>query len=444
MDDLKTAVETIKKRRPYIAQCEKYYAGRHDLNFATAKFRNAFGQLFQAVSLNLIKLVTDAPSDKLTITDFTVEASGRSGLGADLGERAWEIWQRNRMDVAADLVHREALKTGDGYVIVWPDDSGKATLYPQVSANMMVSYDAEQRGRIVYAAKVWETEEGLYRLNIYYADRIERFISRNKSKGMLPDAAGFIEMSDDPVLENTYGIVPVFHFANMVDILGRGQAEAFDAIPIQQALNKLLCDMLVASEFGAFPQRWATGIETEYDSTGKAVTPFVAGTERLWTSEAPETKFGDFTTTDLRQFIDIKEGFKRDIAAITSTPLQYFMVSRNGEAAESGESRRRSESRFITKCEKKQTIFGHVWSDAISLALKIEGVSDARLFTTWKDSGLISEDELLNNLLLKKDIGVSTRQLLTEAGYGENEIEEMAAEKEEAAGRAAAAFNAGE
>lgn len=439
MDDLKTSLEAIKKQQPYIRICERYYDGRHELNFATAKFRNAFGELFRAISLNLIKLVIDAPSDKLTVIDFSTEDGD-----AVSAKHAWEIWQRNRMDITADLVHREALKTGNAYVIVWPDAKGHAALYPQVSSNMFVAYDSEERGKIVYAAKVWETDEGYYRLNLYYADRIERYVSRNTSKGLLPEAAGFTALTEDPILENQYGIVPVFHFANHFDMRGRGQSEMFDAIPIQQALNKLLCDMLVASEFGAFPQRWATGIEVEVDSTGKAVTPFVAGTERLWTSESHETKFGDFTTTDLKQFVDIKESFKRDIAAVTSTPLQYFMVSRNEAAAESGESRRRSESRFITKCQQKQTVFGHVWSDCLAFALRLEGRLDVSLFTHWKDPGQLSEDELLQNLLIKKDLGVSRRQLLIEAGYGEAQIRDMAAETQTELEAAASVFNAGE
>src|SRR5207248_10001232 len=84
-------------------------------------------------------------------------------------------------------------------------------------------------------------------------------------------------------LNNPYGIVPVFHFANNADIGAFGQSELRAALPIQDGLNKSILDMLVAMEFSAFRQRWIAGLEVDTDpATGKQILPFQPGVERLW------------------------------------------------------------------------------------------------------------------------------------------------------------------
>src|SRR5213078_183591 len=109
------------------------------------------------------------------------------------------------------------------------------------------------------------------RINLFCADRIEKYISRSKSEGSVPDAGEFTPLGD--AVANPYGIVPVFHFANNADIGKPGRSELEAAIPIQDGLNKAVLDMLVAMEFTAFRQRWAAGIEIEYGEDGKAVSP---------------------------------------------------------------------------------------------------------------------------------------------------------------------------
>ena len=60
----------------------------------------------------------------------------------------------------------------------------------------------------------------------------------------------------------------------------------------------------------------------------------------------------------------------------------------------------------------RQESFGQVWADAMAFALKIEGREDVRLITDWEDPAPMSEREVLENLLLKKRLGLSTEQAL--------------------------------
>jgi len=83
---------------------------------------------------------------------------------------------------------------------------------------------------------------------------------------------------------------------------------------------------------------------------------------------------------------------------------------------------RKAESRFIAKVRDRQVNFGQTWSDVMQFALQIEGHRDVLLSTRWEDAARLTEKETLENILLKKEIGLSSEQALSEAGYGADEI----------------------
>jgi hypothetical protein len=291
-----------------------------------------------------------------------------------------------------------------------------------------------------FAAKYWRTADGFVRLNLRYRDRIEKYISRRPSELALPDASEFVVLgpksnvqgprpndTERPwTLPNPFGQIPVFHFANTSEIGTFGKSELAQAIPIQNGLNKAVLDMLVAMEFSAFRQRWVSGIEVEYDTNGEVIPPFKIGVDRLWLSGDPNTTFGDFNTTDLDQFLKVKDSFRVDMASVTGTPLHYFLQSIRGFA--SGEALGRAEARFLARVLDRQKCFGQAWSRLMSFALKAAGHGDnIRLRTLWEDPAPMSERELLENLILKKRLGLTTEQALTEAGYGRADISQMLA-----------------
>lgn len=419
--DLQT--RAIKYERP-----ERYYNGEHDLKFATEKFENTFGTLFREFALNLCPVVCDAVRDKLRIDSFGVMSTRVAELGNDssdsqnspnsINSLTRQIWHRNRMATRAGEVHKEALKTGDAYLIVWPDDLGRACLYPNRAANISVAYDEDSLGRIAYAAKTWRTSDKHIRLNLLYPDRIERYISKEKSEGSLPEAKEFESQNPQSEIQNPFGVVPVFHFANNADLGTYGRSELEAAIPVQDGLNKSVLDMLVAMEYSAFRQRWVAGIEVDYDAEGKAISPFKNGIDNLWVA-GKDARFGDFEAAQLDQFLRVKDSFRVDIASVTGTPLHYFLQQTSEFA--SGESLKQSGTRFLAKVRDRQESFGQVWADAMSFALRIEGNPGTQLLTNWEDPSPMTERERLENLLLKRQLGLPVEQALVEAGYGRAE-----------------------
>ena len=441
-NNIEQAIEELRINNRRYAKLERYYRGVHDLSFATEKFQNAFGTLFREFAMNLCPAICDAIKDKLRITEFRVDAGPQ-----DISAAVRRIWQSNRMDQRSGELHKEALKNGDAYAIVWPNEVGVPTIYPNKAANIAVMYDEESSGKLLWAAKFWRTADKRTRLNLFFPDRIEKYISAKGSDSILPDAREFIpsditqsfftsqdskqlelfpdmEKMPSHIVRNPYGVVPLFHFANNSDIGMPGQSELEAAIPIQDGLNKSVLDMLVAMEFSAYRQRWAAGIEIEYDKEGKAVAPFTAGIDKLWIAQDANARFGDFDAANLEGFLKVKDSFRIDIASVTGTPLHYLMPHMKGQP--SGESLKKAETRFIAKVRDRQESFGQTWADIMQFALMIEGRgSDIRLHTNWEDPSPMSDREVLENILIKKNIGISVEQALSEAGYGVSDVERM-------------------
>jgi hypothetical protein len=205
-----------------------------------------------------------------------------------------------------------------------------------------------------------------------------------------------------------------------------GGSELEAVIPIQNGLNKSVLDMLVAMEFSAFRQRWAARIEIEHDDDGNAIAPYQAGIDRLWVSDNPETRFGDFDPADLEQFLKVKDSFRTDIASVTGTPLYYLMPQLRGFP--SGESLRKAETRFLAKVRDRQESFGQVWADVMAFAVRVAGGGEVGLLTEWEDAASRSERELLENILLKRQVGISAEHALIEAGYGRRDAVQMASD----------------
>ena len=176
-------------------------------------------------------------------------------------------------------------------------------------------------------------------------------------------------------------------------------------MPVQDGLNKSVLDMLVAMEVSAFRQRWVAGLEIKKDpETGEDIPPFIAGIDRLWQAEGPDAKFGDFHATDLEQFLKVKDGFRIDMASVTGTPLYYLMPQIQGFP--SGESLRKAETRFLAKVRDRQEQFGAVWADVVSFALKASGHGSVSLETEWEDAAPLNEREMLENMKLRKELGL--------------------------------------
>ena len=438
------------------AESRAYYDGKHRLAFATESFREAFGGLFSAFAENMCPAVVDAVSDRLELTGFESTAKTTSTVSVaspiegvpdrkrveiedDLGQRAWDLWEDLDMDVKSKEIHREALTMGDGYVIVWPDDNMNVQIWPQDAEQIVVEYDPDNEGRIRRAAKLWQIDDGRYRLNLYYDDHIRKLVTRTKKlvRPNVGDAKNFVPFEDDPVVDNPYGVVPVFHFPNR-RTARPGVSELRDVVPLQDGLNKAVADMLVTMEYAAFKQRYIIGLELELDpATGQPIDSSLssAGVDRVVAIADTDAKVGQFDATDLTQFLKVQEKFWASAARVSGTPLHYFYIV-EGDFP-SGEAMKSAEARFVKKITDRQKDFGKVWREIMRFAMFIEGdLSDTqfkepvedggvKLSVLWAPAEPRSQTEIADTAVKKKAVGVSPSQILKELGYDDETIDRM-------------------
>ena len=431
----KKAFSLLKADKEYDLY-QLYYRGKHRLAYNSEKWRSVFGRLFRNFSDNLCGAVVDAVCDRLCIEGFGLEKT--EGEEAELiAQKVNEdIWQPNRMDFNAGRIHLNALRDGDSYVIVWPDLAGQPRIYSNEAALVRVCYDREIPGQINWAIKAWVDDYGKIRLTWYFADRIEKWVTRNKRQEMPERRDAFAPYdaaegnTDDgtwPVV-NPYGIVPVFHFANNTSLGNYGVSELDNAIPIQDALNKSVLDLLVGLEHVALPQRWVTGMEVEEDEiTGRPKAPFTPGVDRLWISPKADVKFGQFDQADLSKVIAINDSFRMEMARVTGTPMHYFMLITDPP---SGEALKALEARLIKKVKDRMGGFGNTWEDIIRFCWQITNGTDVteagvRFTTKWADPAPTSEKEKAETAEIKGRVGVPQKQLWKEMGYTDAEILEF-------------------
>jgi Phage portal protein, SPP1 Gp6-like len=445
------ALDDFRDRVDRYALYRAYYHGAHRVAFQSSKWNQAFGVLYEGLVDNLMACVVDAASDRLQITGFGVEEGPETA-----GDDAWTVWEANRMDRRSGEVHTECLRQGDAYVVVWPSQDGKATVYPQRAETCTVGYDPETPGLILWGAKGWITDADHFRLTLYFGDRIEKWITLDKVKGHIPeDPEKFIPYELDPeapdgILVNPFDQVPMFHFANNAAIGNFGNSELRDPIPLNDLLNKTLKDLATSSEFISLPQRWATGLQLDEDPlTGKPKIPFTPGVERIWTVGDKDVKFGQFDAADLRGHLETLEMCRMEIARVSSTPAHFFMLQSGNWP--SGEALRTSESRFLSKIHDRMAAYGNNWEDVFSFAILVEGgPKGIKLTTDWEDPAPRSELEHAQELEIKKRLGVPTSQIWRELGYTEEEISIMEVDKQREAeanaalvGQSMLEFNAG-
>ena len=140
------------------------------------------------------------------------------------------------------------------------------------------------------------------------------------------------------------------------------------------AVGAFLFLLALAGYFGAHRQRWVTGLELYRDSNDKPREPFNTAVDKLWQSENPDVKFGEFQQTDLSGYINAIEQKVLHIAVTTRTPRHYLI--QQGQSP-SGDAIQAAESGLVKKVERKQRELGEGFEEALRLARRFQGATDS-------------------------------------------------------------------
>jgi hypothetical protein len=405
----------LDRRSRDMAILDAYYNGKQPLRYATPEFRKTVKDTYAQFAANFCKPVVQALEERLTVIGFQF-----GGQQAD--KTAWTIWQTNQMDAQSQKAHREAIIKGDCPVLVGPPDkNGVPVIRVQKPEEVVIGYGDDPIERAV-AMKRWTTDDKRTLATLYYPDSVEKYQRDPSTKGWVPR---FVDSEEWP-LPHAMGEVPVVALVNDPDLDNVGASEISPVVPLNDALNKVWLDLLMSSEYAAFRQRWATGLEIPIDpETKKSIQPFQAAVERVWSTATPDAKFGDFEQTDTSSMIRSIDEFVREIAALTRTPYHYFLS--HGGQPPSGESLRAAETGLVAKAKRRIRDFGEGWEEIERLAFMATGDvkrgSYVAAETIWRDPEYRTESEHVDALVKLASIGVPEEQLWKDAGYTPTQIQ---------------------
>lgn len=409
-DWLRILLAKLDKQRSMIAPYAKYFDGTQPLAFATSSYRAEFETMVKSISDNWMPMLCEAVNERMHVDGF------RFGDNPKADVDAWYIWQENGLDCDSELLHLDALKYGVSAAMVWLDDDTRRPLITVEHPNeVYVAHAPGTARRRVAAVKRWADEWSERKFaNVYLADYVFKFASSdvNSDEFVLYEA-----------LENPLGAVPVVAFRNRLDTYGQYRSELDGFLSTQDQINKLVADMLVASEYGAFRQRWATGLEVPKDpDTGKPVQPFRAAVNRIWINPDQDGKFGDFEATDLGAYINAISARIQSLASRSRTPPHYLLAS---NVMPSGESTKAAETGLVSKVKSRSRAFGEGWEEVLRLAfgtLNDDRRHEVKAETIWADPESRTESEHMDALIKQLALGVPPEALWAEAGYTPTEI----------------------
>jgi len=413
-------LDLLRGRLGELARLQQYYDGLHPLPQAPKKIEEKFQAFARMSRTNWMQLVVDAPAERLEVVGFNV--AGQPALDVWHG-----IWQGNQLDADSKLVHLDALTLGSSYVLVWPDQSHPSGVRVTMEhpTQCIVAYEPGDRRRRAAGLKVWCGLDKRMHLTLWLPGEVHRFSSESEHTGgvMFPPATWVPRPGVERVTASGIDGVPLVEMRPRPRWDGTGRSELDGLTDLQDRINATTFNRLVAGEYGAFIQRWVTGIEIEEDENGQPIKPFNLGIDQILVAEDPGARFGAFTATDLGNYVKSVEADVAHLAAISKTPPHYLL---GAIVNASGDALKAAETGLVSKVRDRQTFLGEDWEEVVRLALAATGDGRAKDMSTevvWKDPETRSEGELVDGLVKMRSLDVPRSVLWQRWGASPQDVE---------------------
>jgi hypothetical protein len=399
LDDLRAAAAA---KLEYQAARARHFQAYYDneggiIALLDTKERQVFRSLLDEAGANWCELIVNAVASRLTVTGF------RFGTDED-DELAWAIWQANAMDADHELVHTDALVTGSSFVLVAPDEDNPTGVSITVESpeEACVLYQPGNRRKRVAGFKRWTEDHGRTTTDVLFTPDV--------IATWRPNASG-------PAIERNGGDT-LIELVPQPRTRKPPRSELVSAIPFQDRICTTIFNKLVAIDYGAFRQAWATGIKVAREvvktADGEAVRvqrPFDIGANRLLTNENPDGRFGSFPESSLSGYLASIEQDVEHVAAITQTPPTYLlgrMVNLSAEAITA------AEAGLVSKVKRRALHLGEGHEEVMRTALGLVGSPAATNLgaeCVWADFETRSIAQLTDSLVKMRSLGVPLEAL---------------------------------
>mgnify|MGYP000892807060 CR=1 FL=1 len=416
-NDLQMALANLVSKKRRYDLLWRYYDGEQPLVYSSEKLREIFSGLNAQFTENWCSVVVDSVLDRLELR--TPAVSDNEAVSAELAD----LWEATGLVDDELAIHEDVAVTGESFVIAWLDENEQTQAFHNDARLCHAIYDEENPRYMRVAAKWWTDPAGPIRMTLYYPDRLEYYVTKRAFKpGEVPDARAFEPWSEEPVAANPFGQIPVFHFRSN---RRRTKSQLAGVIEIQDMVNKMLADMMVAAEFGAFPQRYvisAAGIKG-LENNPNAIWDLVASDQGSQATQA-----GQFAAASLDNYLNAINKLSSDIGVISRTPRHYF-YAQGGDP--SGEALIAMEAPLTKKVKRLQATLLPTWRDLASFLLALGGVvvSSRLVLPAYEEAATVQP--MTQALIIKARVEAGmphSTALKTYDGWTEADIEEMEAD----------------
>lgn len=459
--DLLEGYGLLEEARPGYVEADKYYKGTLGEVFASPRVRLLLQRAgaTQVKDFNYAHIPVDTIAHRLSVTALTVvEDTDGDGNPDEPDDDAPvspaqkaldDLRKANQLDAELPGLIKRASKHGDAYLFVWPVTEGNdGTPGKVVGVDIRVNaaecvravYDEEDPLKLKFVVKSWTITDAdpqtgqprkRTRANLYYDDRLERFVSVGSgTKKALAEADSWEPFTADKkpaVIQHDLGRNPWFHFRNDRPY---GTPEHEHAYGPQQMVNKLVVADAGAVDFQSFPQRyavmdfaadqtmsnlsdpWGPDDDTEDPEDPSNGTQLSAEPSTVWKFFGAKS-VGQFATAAADVFLSRLDRYVQAMAETTETPLYRF--GSHFAQTPSGEALRQADAPTVNRAEDRKSAYGPVLSDALEFALSLLG-HKVEVRVTWKSSQQVTDAEGWNTVNTKIAAGVPRSVALVETG----------------------------
>lgn len=417
--DLELAVKTLVDKKWRHDRRWMYYEGKEPLRWSLEKLEEVFDEVTCPRWIeNWSAVIVDSVLDRLQLERMLV--TDEDPTTAQINE----LFMDTQLDLDACDVHKDAVITGEGYVVAWKRD-GVIEAFHNDSRTVHLFKDPAHPHTDRFAAKWWVDAAGDVRLVLYYADRIERYFNTKNTKAFPArfNARQWVLIDSDP---NPFDMIPVFQFS----IDKRGAAELDNVMDLQDIINKTVSDMMVAAEFQSVPQRWMIS-QADYNTETAEGTPNRVPYSPFSTVMIPATDTdsqpaatGTYQAADLRMFLDVIEKKARAMAIITRTPKHYLMMQAGDP---SGEALLAMESPLTRKIKHYQKRLSPTWRKLSAFLLKLDNTdTDSKeIKALWEVTATVQPVTQAQARVANTTAGIPIHTQLRDEGWTEKELAQM-------------------
>lgn len=426
---IKNALAQIEKDKDRLDMIDRYVRGLHPAPFMPRKANREFQELVKRSIHNIIPLLIDAPTDALA-----VEGYRRPDVTGNPTE--WKYWQSNRMDQRQALVHRAALECGQAYVSVRRSltDSKQPQIRVHPAIRTFAAFDDPLFDATPLYALIIEQEpvgENGVGKGTYFDEKFQYEVELNSEGGYKLGKK----------VSHGMPVCPVVRFVPKMDLLGRAHGIVETVVQMQDKLNQMYLNLMIAQHYTGFAIRTATGLapvemidemgNPMYGEDGQPLfIPPVIDPSTMLVSPNPETKFGQLPAAPTSDFMHSIELVIQHMCAVTETPPHYLLTGSLSNL--SADALAAAESAFTRKVDEIRHAFGEGWEQVLRLCAFIAGdqkgyeIEDAQV--QWADKGNRSLAQAVDAGLKLTQMGVPTTIVLSKVpGFTQQDIDEVAA-----------------